>query len=210
MVFNINAKIRIAIIDGGVNMNYTKGVKFCKQPFMDYTGTDITDQAGHGTNILANITKDLENVDYCVIIIKAFDGLKSKNGLENSIKGSKYALTRNVSIVNMSFGGLSDDSTKERHAVKALLDAGIKIFAAAGNEHVELNFKKCNYYPACYDNRIVTVGSSTGKYSNYGSYVKVWQDGSHISGGPVVMSGTSQATAIQTNFYIKSLTTKNK
>jgi subtilisin family serine protease len=68
---------------------------------------------------------------------------------------------------------------------------------------------KCNFYPACYDSRVVVVaslavnGKDRSPTSNYGAPVDYMVVGEDQEGNGLVMTGTSQATAIVTGMLIK-------
>jgi hypothetical protein len=203
LVYNKKASIRLAVLDSGVDHNYLSGVKLCDNPFQDMTGSGIRDEFGHGSNILKLATKDLENVDYCVTIIKIFTK-STDNSIYSIIKGLIYARNNNFTVANLSFGGVNSEIDLEKQLITEMLDLGVKLFVAAGNERTNLSKTHCNYFPACYDDRIISVGSTTGTYSNYGPYIKAWNDGTDITAGGHKMSGTSQATAIETNKFLKS------
>ena len=75
----------------------------------------------------------------------------------------------------------------------------------AGNEGQE----GCNYYPACYDSRIIVVGSSNQNgvrldSSNYSSKVDAYMDGYEVKADGITHSGTSQSTAKMTGILVKA------
>lgn len=188
--------IRIAIIDTGV---IAKGadLKLCKSGHIDLTGEGLHDRVGHGTNVSYIMVDRLRNVDYCLIIVKFFS--VKQNNEQNMISALRWIDKIKPDIVNISAGG-GGYYNGEYDAVIKLLNNKIFIVAAAGNNGHNLDIA-CNYYPACYDNRIITVGnrssiSKNSTRSNYGSYVKVWVDGQNVCAGGFCMSGTSQAAAI--------------
>jgi hypothetical protein len=82
----------------------------------------------------------------------------------------------------------------ERILIEKALNRGIRVIAAAGNEGANLD-KKCSFFPACYDSRIVIVGNGTSltnrhPTSNYGKVVSIWYNGT-IFFRNKVLSGTS-------------------
>ena len=115
----------------------------------------------------------------------------------------EYLLKVKPDVINLSGGG-KGRIPKEQRAVKNLLNAGVVIVAASGNEATNLN-KNCNYFPACYDKRIIVVGN-TAKSSNYGNkVVDITLDGNNINVLGKVMSGSSQSTAIFTGLLTENL-----
>jgi cell wall-associated protease len=121
----------------------------------------------------------------------------------------RYATELNVDVINLSAGG-PDYSREEALAIQKALNKGIKIIAAAGNENTDFS-QKCQYYPACYDDRIISVGCMNYNYepctrSNFGGKIKMVQIGEQQNG----LTGTSQATAIATGLYVKMLDEKRK
>jgi len=81
-------------------------------------------------------------------------------------------------VVNISFGSFSRDAQEER-LINTLLDKGVIIVAAAGNEGME---KVC--YPAAYE-RVIAVGASDrnkiAPYSNYGKEIDIIASGTFRS-----------------------------
>lgn len=201
-------QIRIAIIDTGLNLINESDINLCS----DYKRIDFTtdqdnvDRLGHGTNISYIIADRLKGLDYCITVIKAFS--KSREDASVIIYSLSMAYNfitdNNYDIVNLSFGG-PDKIPFEEESILTLLEKNVKIFAAAGNEHMELTDNNCNYFPACYSKQIHTIGNITSKSSNYGEYVREWEDGTAIYGGGYKMTGTSQATAIATSKYVRKL-----
>lgn len=203
----VNAKtIRIAVVDTGI---YTQSntLKLCEGLSRDFT-YDLTlqDKVGHGQNIAHIISDKIQHIDHCFVIIKVFS--KKNNSLAISNEGLEYALKLKVDVVNYSAGGEEPNETEQR-IIQNMLDSGIKVVVAAGNEGNDLDVK-CNYFPACIDPRLKVVGNlnSDGtrhKRSNYGKYVKTWRIGSNIIAGGLIETGTSQATAVYTADIVKEL-----
>ncbi len=203
-------QVKIAVIDTG----YTKhpaynSVNLCASGHFDATkgietigeDSDVRGIENHGTHI-AHIIDDYLKVlgkdKYCLVIFKIYDN--KKDVVEASIEVLKRIKNSNILYVNYSTAGSGYDK-KEDVAIKDLLDKGIKISAAAGNKAESLDSKKV--YPAMYDSRIFIVGNGINNenrlsHSNFGTPVKNWQNGTNISAGGYVKSGTSQSTAIFT------------
>lgn len=201
--------LRVAILDTGINMYLQNKLPVCE--VQDVTGYGITDTHGHGSHIAAIVADRAGNTKYCLVIVKFFDKSMSKEQTSfYSIKGLKWVLNNKIDILNYSGGGIYP-MKEERELITKLLDSGVIINAAAGNESTELNDKD-GFYPASYDKRINVVGSldKSGKKldsSNWGDPVKFWRLGEiSIETSPEVysyMQGTSQATAVFTGEMIR-------
>lgn len=203
-----NQTVKIVVIDTGYNTE-NNTLKLCDQG-IDLTGYGLNDNLGHGNNVAHIIADGLKDEDYCIYPIKLFnDKTTSIDNFSNAMEMTNNI--PNVDIVNLSYGG-SYISYRERYYLRKLLDKGIKVVAAAGNYSDNLDIN-CNYYPACYDDRIITVGmlginNLIHKLSNYGNYVKKWTVGENITAGGRTLSGTSQSTAVETVKQAKELINK--
>lgn len=223
--------VRIAVLDTGFNRDMlTQNVKLCNDGHTDYTdgGDPFNDTNHHGTHIAGIIGAGLGKNFYCIVVIKYYDEHGADlNNVLNTIKAFERAIKLKVDIINYSGGGISPFDEEYKVVLKAL-DAGIKVVAAAGNEHSDLRIKP--YFPACYDNRIVMVESTTkeGIDLNTTNYIgksfvdKVKCTNTHIvkdvgqvslslkGGGVFTLEGTSQATAMRTAKVALKLIRKRK
>lgn len=191
--------LKIVIIDSGYD-TINNRLKLCNEG-IDLTNTDMYDIVGHGNNVSHLIADRLENYDYCIYPIKVFNSFNRGSNIEILINAMTIASNLNPDIINLSYGG-NESYVDEHLIVKKLLDRNILLVAASGNENHNLD-ENCNFFPACYDNRIITVGNlknntEKAESSNYGKYVKKWNIGVNRFAGNVTLSGTSQATAIET------------
>ena len=224
--------ITVAVIDTGIDASSVS--KLCKFGHKAFTGRRddaLKDTIGHGTHIAGLIQQHAgEDADYCMVSLKWFDEkADSDQNLFNLQRALRYAINIKVDFINISGGGIEPNPT-ERSLIIEALNKGIKVVVAAGNEGHDLTFS-CNYFPACYDSRLVVVGnllhqspdkvsrwawvqstmrldSDKNESSNYGAYVNRWEVGtdvvSKLPGGITgTMTGTSQATAIATGKLIK-------
>ena len=120
----------------------------------------------------------------------------------------RYAINIKVDFINISGGG-SGFHEDERKLISSALHRGITIVVAAGNDKCQLGKGSCEYFPAMYDRRIIVVGNGRTEKdrapsSNWGSVVDFWIDGTEKKGEyGKPMSGTSQATAIQTGKLVR-------
>jgi subtilisin family serine protease len=193
------------------------GIALCKYGHRNFTsdldtkkvGATVdpipTDSHGHGTNIAGLIQQYAGNKNYCMVILRYYSPRAiNDNNLKNTVDAINYATNIGAKYINYSGGG-GESSLEERAAVKRFLDKGGRFIAAAGNE--KANIDSHPYYPAMDDRRVVKVGSvekdgSVAKYSNYGKSVTRWEQGTNARALGLVMSGTSQATAIATGKII--------
>lgn len=196
--------ITVAVVDTGIRPGIPGQCSFG----IDLTNTSLKDAHGHGTNIAGLIHKYAYDADYCQIPIKFKSGFDGNYGLRNEKIALRYAIDSNVDIINLSLGG-SDPDPGEKALIEEALNKGILVVAAAGNDGHDLDIA-CDWFPACYDLRIYMVGSLNRfgyalPSSNFGKVVQYWQLGLSQLGNGIVMSGTSQATAIQTGKLVRRL-----
>ncbi|KAK1830931.1 peptidase S8/S53 domain-containing protein [Podospora conica] len=195
------------VIDTGI---YTAHSQFGGRAthLANYAGDGSTaDGNGHGTHVAGTIGGSTYGVAkktklYAVKVLNA-QGSGSNSGV---IAGMNFVVndvkTRscpNGTVVNMSLGGGFSSSTN--NAAKAIVNAGIFLAVAAGND----NRDAANYSPAS-EPTACTVGSSTSadaksSFSNYGSLVDVFAPGTSILSAWIgstsasnTISGTSMAS----------------
>lgn len=192
---------RIAVIDTGFNRDKIVDAKFCANESKDFTGTDLNDRLNHGTHVINLITKNLKNIDYCIVMVKWFNTYGTKK--TGYIEALKYTVEElKPDLINLSLTSQDYDKNEKKY-IEKLLNNSTVVVAAAGNSSKDLN-NKCDVYPACLNDKIIVVGSlnSSGKkasYSNYGDkIIKVW----HIS------DATSFACAMESGFITKKIMSK--
>lgn len=222
--FSAHAKtIKIAVIDTGYSSFVAKeSIPFCdglhaniplgkfglKEPPKD------EHKYRHGTNIAWTIYNNVElknQKNYCLVIINYFS--KTQETLVTHTNTAiKYAINIGADYINFSGGGINADPI-ETQLVKIALDKGILFFASAGNEGK--NLSEQGFFPALADPRVFVVGNIYKKNkkhftSNFGKQVDIWENGTNINGGGIVLTGTSQAAAValgkNLNSMINSLT----
>lgn len=219
---------KVVVIDTGLNKHkFIPGTNgMCRTGHKDITNTGIDDEVGHGTNISGIIHETAKDYDYCQVVIKYYtNGLTGKQETLNLVSALEHADSLNIDIVNISAGGPSFNQ-QEYNIIKKLLDKGVTIIAAAGNDGHMLNQRYCdlqsrcgiyNFYPASYDKRIIVVGNKYANgdifpQSNYGELVDVWRVGVSLSGvfGSIGQTGTSQSTASFTGEYVTKISKKRR
>jgi major intracellular serine protease len=213
-----NRPFIIAVIDSGIHAG--KNTHLCKYGHKSFVSSifpstrqnPLYDEHGHGTHVAGIIEKNAGKSNYCIVSVKFWSPGTNENSTKAMIDSIQYAINIKVDAINISAGGLNS-SEEEKAVIKSAIDKGITIFAAAGNEASNLDLK-CNYFPACYDDRIISVGNlrpdlTINSVSNFGNFVKRWEIGTDIEStvptGLMTMSGTSQATAVISGKFIKNL-----
>jgi len=198
--------IKVVVIDSGLDMKYAFRAHLCPGEHKDFTGEGLQDSHGHGTNIVGLIVNNAQSNNYCIVVIKAYSKIRTLNPLFFT-EALEYANKIEADIINISGGGIGKDS-KEEAIVQKLLNNNTTLIVSAGNESRDLDID-CNFYPACYDPRIHVIGAHIN-FSNYGKVVDSYQPGFREKAFGQTMSGTSQATAIFTGLFLKSLAINSK
>lgn len=181
----VQAKLKVAIIDSGLDKDYTTNLRACDSGHFDFTRNEEKigeDNIGHGTKI-AYLIKEYSknNNNYCILVYKIFTFRHL--GSTPPADAINMAIKNDANILNISFDGLTFDAN-EYIALKKASDKGIIIFAAAGNKAKNLD-ENCNNYPTCYKGikNLFIVGAmdtlgKRARYSNYGKIVNFYEDGS--------------------------------
>lgn len=217
-------KVRVAVVDAGVNLNNkflrdSAAPRQCDWDFVTKKSSCI-DKIGHGTHVAGIIgsVRDVEvgisgvapNVELMSVRYYSNDATGAEN-LVNSVKALDYAIEHGARIINYSGGGPVYDPEELRVLEKALM-RDVLVVAAAGNDHQNLDdiANTPGFFPASYGlSNILTVSGSTyrGKLcssSNWGrKSVDVVAPGENIlstvsNDKLAYMTGTSQATAFVT------------
>jgi len=206
-VLSAETRIRIAVIDTGVHVNARSAPYLCEDGHADFTGYGPEDNAGHGTNVMGIIAQKMNPKTHCLMSIKFFNTEKQSSlvgELESLHLALAYILQWKPAYVNMSISGKYYDH-KEYKVFVELLKSGTTITVAAGNNKLDLS-ASCIIYPACHKikhKRFFVVGSSNGSFSNFGGPVNASQRGLNRSGWGVMLTGTSQSSAVQMSELIK-------
>lgn len=194
------------VIDTGINPDHKEfGDRAVVGPNFSGDGLDV-DGNGHGTHVAAIVGGRQVGVARGVTLI----GVKVLNsrgqGTTDSVLSginwvAKSARERSArrAVANMSLGG--PRSSAENAACAALVDAGVVVAVAAGNENADA----CYTSPAS-EPKVITVGASTrgdvrASFSNWGKCLDIFAPGVDVKSadhrdkeGYKVFSGTSQAT----------------
>ncbi len=129
----------------------------------------------HGTfvaGVLAAIAPDAT-----IMPLRAFDD-KGGTDLFTLAKAIRYARQQGATVINMSFGTLTDSKVL-KEAIDYAAAANIVLVASAGN-----NNTSAAQYPAAYSNVIAVAATNLfdrkAPFSNFGSYIFVDAPGVHI------------------------------
>ncbi len=217
--------IKVAVIDSGVDKSHEdlNGRIASATSTAENQFNQGGDNHGHGTHVSGIIAANKDNgkggagIAYNASIqsIKALEmnpALNSGRGSATGytadiIKAVNEAVKGGARVINMSLGGYGYDALYE-NTVKAAVDKGVVVVAAAGNEKNELSKNiNSNHYcsPACFDGVITVSAKKKGEaalayFSNYGAgIVDLTAPGTDITSSYpgsdyALMSGTSQAT----------------
>ncbi len=146
-LWNLNytgKNVTIAIVDTGIDENHPDliGKIKAKESFVETEGTG--DGYGHGTHVasLAAGTGAASNGKYrgvapeaTLLNVKVCDSYGSCYE-DDIISGLEWAFQHNADIISMSLGGVDITETYPmNNAVKKIIDEGIIVIAAAGNEN---------------------------------------------------------------------------
>jgi len=207
--------VDIYVIDTGVRITHNEFTGRVVTG-VDYTGEGAgLDGNGHGTHVAATAAGTTYGVakGARIIPVRVLDSSGSGTGA-NVIAGINWVKQQHQSsgrqsVANLSLGG--SFSQTENDAVKACVNAGVVVVAAAGND----NANACNDSPGS-EPTAITVGSTTStdarsSFSNKGTCVDIFAPGSNILSAGITsnsatdtMSGTSMAAPRKFEYFIVS------
>ena len=195
-------KIKVAIIDSGIDFTEDINVMERKNfvPGEDNVSVIYEDSTGHGTSIAGVIAakrndKGITGVNERVEIYSA--KVLDRNNeapISRIIEGIDWAITKNVDIINLSFG-TKIDSLALHKVIKRASEHNILLVGAAGN-HSQIE------YPAAYP-EVIAVGAvgtdgQISEESAKGKEVELVAPGEQVLstsafGGVMAFGGTSMA-----------------
>ena len=183
--------VQIAVIDSGVDPNHESLQHVILPHSYDFTTNsyEMVDYLGHGTAIAGiiaatgnnpyNIKGTAEGFPVYVLSLRIMDD-QGRTKISQIVEAIDYAISQNVQIINLSFGG-DIPVWSEKRAIEKAREAGIIVVASAGNTATLGN--PINY-PANYDG-VIAVGATNEKrerarFSNYHPYVSFTAPGTSI------------------------------
>ena len=158
---NMGQGVVVAVVDTGVNYNHLDiashlwdgGEEFPNHGFDVYNyNDDPMDDNGHGSHCAGVVCGDgtawlaTGVAPQATLMCVKSAGEEGNAGAVNIVKGMEWAVEHGCDLINMSLGvARAEIADKEllRHCCDALLDAGIVVIAAAGNEGSETMQNLC-------------------------------------------------------------------
>lgn len=177
----------IAVIDTGSDINNDQIIEN-----ISMLGDDGIDHNGHGSKIIKTITDIDTNAK--IVSIKALDD-NGYGNIESVYAGIKYAIEKQVDIINLSLAGYSiAENQAVTNIIQEAIKSGIYVIGAAGNYNADVK----NFIPGNIPD-IYTIGAakkdgSRQPDSNYGETIDF----------NVVADSTSIATAYFTGKLSKT------
>lgn len=183
-------RVHVAVLDSGVDAGHPDLTDAIEEYRHD--GNGARDFLGHGTHVSGTIAAMVNNsvgiagLANCRLHCwKVFDDPKRAGDDENFnfefySKALAAALDSNIKVINLSIGG-EDHSKAEATIFAELIDAGVVISTAMGNEFEDGNPKE---YPAGYADTIgvgaVDESHRRASFSNTGRHIKLVAPGVNI------------------------------
>ena len=192
-----NRKVRIAIVDTGIDNNHPDlGSKIVAQ--RSFVGATTSpsgqDNAGHGTavaGVAAAVTDNGRGVagtcPNCSLMAAKISNSTDAIAVADEIQGINWATNNGADVINLSLGGPGAIEAEER-AVNRAWNNGIVVVAAAGNAGTQ----EPNY-PAAYRRSISVVATDRrdrkAGFSSFGRTVDVSAPGVNITTTDIVGPG---------------------
>jgi subtilisin family serine protease len=150
----------VAVLDSGIDQSHPDLQNVIHSYINFLPSEDKRDYKGHGTHVAGIIAAEMNNgigvAGVCAARIMALKALPKRGGrwvADAYYRALAHPIGAGVKILNMSIGGAFDPG--ERDIVQDLIDAGVTIVAAMGNEYEEGNPTS---YPAAYPG-VIAVGA---------------------------------------------------
>ena len=154
-------EVIVAVLDSGIDAKHPD-LKNSLHSYVNFlSNEDDRDYQGHGTHVAGIIAAGTNNklgiAGLCaapIMALKALPRREDQWDAEAYYRALAHPIEAGAKVLNLSLGGGFDPG--ERDIISDLLDAGITVVAAMGNEYLEGNPKS---YPAAYDG-VIAVGAS--------------------------------------------------
>ena len=178
--------VTVFVLDSGIRSTHVEFEGRAPTCALDFYKEDCLDSSSHGTHVAGIIggkrSGVAKNVTLVAVRVFGSDGgapASTTTAGMDYILGQKKANPDTPMVVNMSFGGVGVFLGSTSRAVTSLVDAGIVVVAAAGNE----DQNACLFSPAS-ALKAIAVGASTydstfkkdrrAEFSNYGPCVDIF------------------------------------
>lgn len=202
------AGIDIYIIDTGVQITHQE-FQDRAVPGYDATGAGQAgqDAHGHGTHVASTAAGRVYGVAKGARIVPVrVLGADGRGSLSTVLAGMEWVLDQHVngrpgslSVANLSLGG--GFSQYQNDAIRTMVNAGIVVVVAAGNENTNACTKSPGSAPAAITVGAIELLDNRSSFSNTGACVDIFAPGSDIKGAgtnsdtaTAVFSGTSMAS----------------
>lgn len=182
--------VKVAVLDTGIDETHPDLKDLIT--YYAHRGVSALDIVGHGTHVAGIIAAAIHNnvgiagICRCQLNIwKIFDDAPASDGEYYTdeilyLRALAAVRSHGMDVLNLSIGGTLATRT-ERDLYKRLIDAGIVVVAAMGNEYEDGNPKE---YPAGYSN-VIAVGATDESdrrayFSNTGRHIALSAPGTGI------------------------------
>jgi subtilisin len=195
--------VKVGIVDTGIDYTHEDLLVSGGESFVQGT-TDYMDGNGHGTHVAGTVAGLNNSVGVLGVApeanlyaIKVLDQY-GNGSYSDVVAGIEWAVSNNLDILNMSFGGSSGSKTLQK-AVDNAYNNGMLLIAATGNNGYDR--KGTITYPAKYDS-VIAVGAvdqlnNRANFSSVGRELELMAPGveiqSTVPGGYASYNGTSMA-----------------
>lgn len=192
VIFVRESKLRVAVIDGASSSRFSFNIK---KTIYEKGDSETTKHSNIVWNLLIR-DLDASKIDFFEYSVMKNDGQITTDTI---IKALKQAQKDNIDVINFS-GGFYLENEEIRKQVHTLLEKGVVIVAAGGN-----NYQGVADFPARMSG-VISVGSKKGKkISSFSAIDKIdiYENGEEILYDGKTYSGTSFATPKVANRIIK-------
>ena len=159
--FKEATRVVVAVLDSGIDKTHPDLIHVIDSYINFLPNEDDRDYKGHGTHVAGIIAAEMNNgvgiAGVCAARIMALKALPKRGNRWNAeayYQALAHPIDAGVKVLNMSIGGGLDPG--ERDIIADLLDAGVTVVAAMGNEYEKGNPTS---YPAAYPG-VIAVGAS--------------------------------------------------
>jgi len=194
----------VFVIDTGLNWSHSDFAG--RVPVGYYLTPDFTSSAdcnGHGTHVAGSAVGTQYGVakgaDVIPVRILDCDGATTTAALISALDlVASVAYSYSPAVLNMSLGGAY--SSTVNNAVQTVINSGVTVVAAAGNEGSNACYSSPASVPAAITVGASSVADAVPWWSNYGSCLDMFAPGvdiksaSYTGSGYLTMSGTSMAS----------------